>query len=73
MAAFPLHFSAPSVPSPRATVASTTRIKQFAASELVESMLRIRSALGEIVVFLWSVLAVGFSLLVMAGFFLPQM
>jgi hypothetical protein len=73
MAAFPLHFSASSALAPRATVASTARITQFAASELVESVLRVRSALGEVVLFLWGVLAVGFSLLVTAGFFLPHM
>jgi hypothetical protein len=73
MAAFPLHFSASSAPYPRATPASTARIARFVASELVESVVRVRRALGEIVVFLWGVLAVGFSLLVTAGFFLPHM
>ena len=73
MAAFPLHVSASSALSPRATVASTAGIAKSPASELVESVVRVRSALGQIVLFLWSVLAVGFSLLVMAGFFLPQM
>jgi hypothetical protein len=73
MAAFPLLFPTSGALSPRATAASTARIEQFVASELVESLVRVRRALGEIVVFLWGVLAVGFSLLVMAGFFLPHM
>jgi hypothetical protein len=73
MAAFPFHFSASTVLFPRATVASTAGIAKSLASELVESVVQVRSALGQLVLFLWSVLAVGFSLLVLAGFFLPQM
>jgi hypothetical protein len=73
MAAFPLHFSASGALSPRATVASTAKITRFVASELVESVVRVRRALVEIALFLWGVLAVGFSLLVTAGFFLPHM
>jgi hypothetical protein len=72
MAAFPIHFSAPGALSRRATMAPTARITQFLASELVESVVRVRSALGQLALFLWSVLAVGFSLLIMAGFFQPQ-
>lgn len=33
----------------------------------------VRHTVGETVVFLWCVLTLGFSLLIMAGFFLPQM
>jgi hypothetical protein len=73
MAAFPIHFFAPDALSRRASVSSTPRIRRSPASKLFESLVLIRSTLGQFVLFLWSILAIGFSLLVMAGFFLPQM
>jgi hypothetical protein len=71
MAAFSsFHIFASGALSRRASVDSTPRVKQYRTSTLAEVAVRARAAAGEIVAFLWTVLALAFSLLVMAGFFL---
>ena len=66
MAAFIQSLFAPGAFSERAAGASTPTISQL------QWMAPVRSAIGEVALFLWTVLVLGFSFLVIAAFLLPQ-
>ena len=69
MAAFSSFFGfVPSTTARRAFVISTPRITRRGVSHLVEPARRVLVAAGEIALLVWMVLALSFSLLVMAGF-----
>jgi hypothetical protein len=70
MAAFSsFHSFVPGAPSRRTSVASTPRVTQGRVTNFAETARQVIAAAGEIALFLWTVLALAFSLLVMAGFF----
>jgi hypothetical protein len=66
MAAFTHFLFAHGAFSESAAVASTPAISQR------QWMAPVRSAIGEVALFLWTVLMLGFSFLVIAAFLLPQ-
>jgi hypothetical protein len=70
MAAFSsFHSFVPGAPSQRASGVSTPRVTQGRVTNFAETARQVIAAAGEIALFLWTVLALAFSLLVMAGFF----
>jgi hypothetical protein len=70
MAAFSsFHFIESGAPSRRAPVTSTPRVTPHRTTDLAQIAARVRAAAGKAVLLLWTALALGFSLLVMAGFF----
>ena len=70
MAAFSsFHFSESGAPSLRAPVTSTSHVTSHRATGLAEITARVGAAAGGAVLLLWTALAIGFWLLVMAGFF----
>jgi hypothetical protein len=70
MAAFSsFHGFVRGAPSQRASGVSTPRVTQGRTANLAEAARRVIVAAGEIALFLWTVLALAFLLLVMAGFF----
>jgi hypothetical protein len=71
MAAFfsSIHFVESGAPSARAPVISTRRAAAHPTPYLVEIAARAGAAIGKAVLLLWTMLALGFSLLVIAGFF----
>jgi hypothetical protein len=71
MAAFSsFHFVESGAPSRRAPRTSTRRVPLHRTTDLAESAARAWAAVGKAVLLLWTALATGFSLLIMAGFFL---
>jgi hypothetical protein len=71
MAAFSsFQFNKPGALSQRASVASPPPILRRRATALAEMASRVRVVCGEILLLLWTILALAFSLLVVAGFFL---
>ena len=71
MAAFSsFHFFESGAPFRRAPVTSTPRVAPRRTTDLAEIATRVRAAAGKAVLLLWTALALGFSLLVMIGFFL---
>jgi hypothetical protein len=70
MAAFSsFHFFESGAPSGRVP-ASTRRVPAHRTTGLMEIAARAWAAVGKAVLLLWTALAIGFSLLIMAGFFL---
>jgi hypothetical protein len=70
MAAFSsFHGFVPGAPLQRTSVVSTPRATQRRVTHFAETARQAIVAAGEIALFLWTVLALAFSLLVMAGFF----
>jgi hypothetical protein len=70
MAAFSsFHGFVPGAPSPRASVVSTPSVTQGRVTNFADTARQVIVAAGEIALFLWTVLALAFSLLVMADFF----
>jgi hypothetical protein len=70
MAAFSsFHGFVPGAASQRASVASTPRVTQGRVTNFAETARQVIVAAGEIALCLWTVLALAFPLLVMAGFF----
>ena len=65
---FTSHILTPRVASRRAPVFATQRANQLRTVHLAATAARLAAAAGEIVFFLWTLLALAFSLLVMAGF-----
>jgi hypothetical protein len=71
MAAFSsFHFSESGAPSRCAPMTSTPRVTPYRTTDLAEIAARAWAAVGKAVLLLWTALAIGFSLLIMAGFFL---
>ena len=71
MAAFSkINFFASGALFGRAATARTPLITQRSATELAEFAARVGGAIGELVLFLWTMSVLAFSLLVMAGFLL---
>jgi hypothetical protein len=69
MAAFSsFHFIESGAPSRRAPVTSTPCVTTLRTTGPAEIAARVRAAAGKAVLLLWTVLALGFSLLVMVGF-----
>jgi hypothetical protein len=63
------HFSESGAPSLRAPVTSTSHVTSHRTTGLAEIAARVGAAAGGAVLLLWTALAIGFWLLVMAGFF----
>jgi hypothetical protein len=64
------HFSESGAPSQRAPVTSTSCVTSHRTTDLAKIATRVRAAAGGAVLLLGTALATGFSLLIMAGFFL---
>ena len=64
------HFSESRAPSRRAPVTSIRRVAPQRTTDFAEIAARVRAAAGGAALLLWTALATGFSLLVIAGFFL---
>jgi hypothetical protein len=64
------HFSESGAPSRRAPVTSTPCVTPHRTTDLAKIASRVRAAAGGVLLLLGTALATGFSLLVMAGFFL---
>jgi hypothetical protein len=71
MAAFSsFHFVESGAPSRCAPVTSSPRAAAHRTTDIAEIAARASAAVGKAVLLLWTALAIGFSLLIMAGFFL---
>ena len=64
------HFSESGAPSQRAPVTSTPCVAPHRTTAFAKIAARVRAAAGGAALLLWTALATGFSLLVMADFFL---
>lgn len=63
-------FFAPIAVTQRASVAFARRVSRRPAIDFLELAVRVRGAAGELALFLWTMMVLAFSALVMAGFFL---
>jgi hypothetical protein len=59
----------PAAASRRASVLAAPRVTRRRSIPLAATVARVAAAVGEIVFFLWTLLSLAFSLLVVAGFF----
>ena len=65
---FTSHIFTPRVVTQRASLFATPRTNQLRTLHLAATAARLAAAAGEILLFLWTLVVVAFSLLVVAGF-----